>query len=91
MFGTDSLEQKKKGVFLIVADETLSASSMKTLIECKERFSCPLLWTAKGVLGESVSRPSVKAMGVGEKNLAAAILKEAEESDEWKLYSGGIN
>lgn len=90
-FGVDSLEEKKKGVFLIVADGALSESSMKNAVRLKDKFSCPLVVTEKGVLGTFISRPAVKVMGVGEKHLAEAIVKEAENIEELKLYSGGTN
>jgi hypothetical protein len=45
--------------------------------------------TGKGELGELVARRGVKAVGVKEKNLAAAILEEVKTNGLYKIYSGG--
>ncbi len=78
-------------MILLLADESLSEKAMKNMVYLQEKFSCPLLVCPSGRLGELLRRPSVKAVGVQEKNLASAILQEAERLDEWKIYSGGRN
>ncbi len=90
-FGIDQIGERKKDVYLILVDGTLSDNSMKNATRLQTKFSCPLIVTDEERLGEMLSRPSVKAVGIREKNLAAAILKEAQAADEWKIYSEGAN
>jgi hypothetical protein len=87
VFGVDGMESVKKGVYLLMADKSLSENSFKTLIKLKEKFSCPLLITEG--LGELLHRPSVKAVAVKDKNLAVAIETAAEGNLQYKSYSGG--
>ena len=89
-FGIDAILERKKDVYLLVADDTLSENSMKNLFQAKEKFACPLIITDGGELGKLLSRAAVKAVGVREKNLAAAILKEAQSRGQWKIYSEGV-
>lgn len=88
-FGLDSIEEKRKGFFLLMFDGALSENSMKNALALREKYRCPCIVTGAGSLGEHLKRPAVKAAGIREKNLAAAILKEAERLGEWKIYSGG--
>lgn len=90
-FGIDQIGERKKDVYLILADDTLSENSFKNALEMQTKFSCPLIVTSGGRLGELIQRTQVKAVGIREKNLAAAILKEAQAVDEWKIYSEGAN
>lgn len=90
-FGLDAVEEKRKGIFLLIFDEGLSEKSMKNALALREKFRCPSIVTGAGELGELMKRPAVKAVGIREQNLAAAILKEAERLGEWKIYSGGSN
>ena len=89
-FGVDAIEERKKDVYLILIDDTLSENSKKNVFQAKEKFSCPLIETASGELGKMLSKITVKAVGIREKNLAAAILQEAKSRSQWKIYSGGV-
>ena len=89
-FGIDAILERKKDVYLILSDDTLSENSIKNVFLAKDKFACPLLMTSGGELGKLLCRPSVKAVGIREKNLAAAILQEAQNRDNWKIYSGGV-
>ncbi len=91
VFGVDDVEKQRRDVYLLLADETLGTSSLKTMIKMQEQLSCPMLLLEKGALGELLARPAVKAVAIKEKNLAAAILSEAEGEPQFKLYSGGNN
>ncbi len=91
VFGVDRAETLKKGVYLLLADGTLSENSLKTLCKLREKFACPLLVTEGANLGELVHRPAVKAAAIKDKNLASAILTAAEGDLKYKLYSGGNN
>ena len=91
LFGVDNVEKQRKNVFLLLADEQISENSLKVMIKAKEKFACPLLITDKGTLGELVHRPTVKAVGVTDKNLASAILSVSASELQLKLYSGGNN
>lgn len=90
-FGVDNAEKQKKGVFLLLADEGLGASSFKTIVKLKEKFACPTLILEGGLLAELVHRPAVKAAAVKDENLAAAILATSEGESQIKIHSGGNN
>lgn len=90
-FGAEEAGKQKKGVFLLLADGGLGASSMKEMIKAQEKFRCPLLIADAGALGETLHRPAVKAAAIKDKNLAAAILSVVESEPQFKLYSGGTN
>lgn len=91
IYGTDNIENKKKGVHLLLVDDAISPNSLKIIIKAKEKFACPLCITETGVLGEKIHRLGVKAVAVTDKNLAAAILSCIESEPQFKLYSGGNN
>ena len=91
VFGAEEVEQKKKGIFLIVADENLGTSSQKLIHRAVEKFACPLLMAKAGTLGERLHRIGVKAVGITDKNLADAIVAETANDTQFKLYSGGTN
>ncbi|MBQ8291656.1 MAG: hypothetical protein IJX88_04000 [Clostridia bacterium] len=95
VFGVDDIDAQRKGVFVLLCDNALGASSVKTLQKAKERLGCPVIAIRAGMLGEYLNRPAVKAVGIKDKNLASAILKEAENEQDWiinsELYSGGVN
>lgn len=90
-FGLDAIEERKRDIYLVMADAALSENSMKNAFALKQKFSCPMIVTTSEELGKLLHRAAVKAVGVREKNLAAAILKEAESRSEWKIYSEGAN
>ncbi len=87
-FGVDDVEKQKRDVFLLIADETLGESSMKTMVKARDKFACPLYITPQGTLGAILHRAAVKAVAIKDKNLASAITVLASEP-LFKLYSGG--
>ena len=91
VFGVDELENQRKGVFLILADEGLGNSSKKIVEAARERLNVPLLWAKEETLGGLVHRPAVKVAAIKDKNLAAAIVTAAEGELQFKFYSGGNN
>ena len=91
VFGVDEIIKQKKGVFLLLADEALGESSLKDIKKAMEKLACPLLLVEKDTLGELLHRIAVKAVAIKDKNLADALLKEAENEPQFKLYSGGNN
>ncbi|MBR2646935.1 MAG: hypothetical protein IKD47_05215 [Clostridia bacterium] len=91
LFGVDNIDEKRKGVFLIVVDSGISDNSMKVIKRAQERFACPILVTDKDCLGERLHRPAVKAAAILDKNLAAAILSAVDTEPQFKFYSGGNN
>lgn len=91
VFGAEEVEQKKKGIFLIIADESLGTSSQKIIHRAIEKFACPLITAKAGALGERLHRIGVKAVGITDKNLAEAIVKEVANDTQFKLNSGGTN
>ena len=90
-FGVDDAEKQRKGVFLLIADETLSPNSFKTILKTKERLLCPLVISSSGKLAECTNRPAVKAVAIKDENLASAILSALECELQFKIYSGGTN
>lgn len=89
LFGVDNVEESRRGVFLIIADGALSQNSMKVLAKKQQQLGCPLIVTKEGELATLTARSGVKAVGVKEKNLAAAILEEVKTNGLYKIYSGG--
>ena len=69
IFGLENLE-KKRGVDLLVVDESLSPKSMENAKRLKEKFACPMLVFGEEKLGEILLRPKVKMAGIKDKNLA---------------------
>ena len=90
-FGADDIQTLKKGVFLIVCDQSISPNTFKTIEKAREKFSCPLLITQQDSLGALLHKPAVKAVAIKDKNLALAILSVANGEPQFKLYSGGTN
>ncbi len=91
IFGAEMIERKKKGVRLLIADGGIGKNSFKSALQAKERFGCPLIVTAEGLLGELLHRPAVKLLAVTDEHLAAAIVTEAERQPQFTFYSGGNN
>ena len=91
VFGADDIEAQKKGIKLIVCDSAISENSLKKIYTAKERFHCPLLITETDCLGELLHKPAVKAVGIKDEHLAAAIISTAENEPKFKFYSGGNN
>ena len=91
IFGTEMISRQKKGVKLLMVDGGMGANSFKIIIKAKDALACPLLQTEEGALGELTHRPSVKAVAIKDEHLASAILKEAADDPQFKLYSGGNN
>lgn len=91
IFGTEMISRQKKGVALLIFDGGMGANSLKIIIKAQETLGCPLLQTEKGVLGEWVHRPAVKALAITDKHLAEAILAELKVQTQIKFYSGGNN
>ena len=91
IFGTEMISRQKKGVKLLLCDGGMGANSFKIMVKAKETLNCPLLQTAVGALGELTHRSAVKAVAIKDEHLASAILKEAADDPQFKLYSGGNN
>ena len=91
IFGAETIEKQKKGVFLLVIDGAIGKNSLKSILKAKETLDCPLYCTNEGVLAEWIHRPAVKAVAITDKNLASAMLKAADGEPSFKLYSGGNN
>lgn len=91
IFGAETIEKQKKGVFLLVIDGGIGKNSLKPMIRAQEKLGCPLYITDEGVLAEWVHRPAVKAVAITDNNLASAILSVAGSEPKFKSYSGGNN
>ena len=91
IFGAETIEKQKKGVFLLVIDGAIGKNSLKPILRAKETLGCPLYITDEGVLAEWVHRPAVKAVAITDNNLASAMIASADSEPKFKLYSGGNN
>lgn len=91
VFGVDEIENKKKGVYLLICDEQISQNSLKNVVKARETLGCPLLLAKADALGQALHKPAVKAVAIQDKNLALAILSAVESEDAYNLYSGGSN
>lgn len=89
IFGAETIEKQKKGVFLLVIDGGIGKNSLKPVLRAKEKLGCPLYSTDEGVLAEWVHRPAVKAVAITDNHLASAILSVADSEPKFNLYSGG--
>jgi hypothetical protein len=85
-YGLDMVEKLKKGVYLLVASETLAENSMKKAIKLQEKFQCPLL-LCKTDLATVLHKEGCKFVAVSDKNLANAICENADEN--FQVYLGG--
>lgn len=70
VFGTDNIYSTTP--YIVVADTTLSANAQKKLEARCNLLKIPLI-KIQG-LGSLISKPSCKAVGIKEKNLAKAII-----------------
>lgn len=91
VFGAESIEKQRRGVYLLLADGAIGKNSLKSAVTAQGRLGCPLLLTQEGKLGEMLCKPAVKAVAITDGHLASAILASAENDPQFKLYSGGNN
>ena len=91
IFGAESIEKQKRGVYLLIVDGAIGKNSLKPALAAMERLHCPMLMTSEGLLGEMLHKPAVKAVAITDNHLASAILSVAESDVQFKLYSGGNN
>ena len=89
LFGVDDIETHRKKIHLLLVDEGIAENSLKRLHKANQSFSAPLLMVEKGLLGELLFRPQVKAAAIKDFNLAKAILQAAENQTQFKFNSGG--
>ena len=85
--GLDRAETLKRSANLVLTDKSLSEGSMKRAKKLCQKFNCPLLICEGVSLGNLLHRPACKLIAVSEKNLAAAILSEAENNENFKLLN----
>ncbi len=78
--GVQAAGTVKKGVYLLVADQTVAKNSLKEIGKLQRRFGCPLLFVQdlEGMTGKS----ACKLAAVRDEHLAAAILNENKTSQE---------
>ena len=91
VYGAENAQAQRKGVYLLLCDEKLGASSLKLMQKAWETLRCPMLMVEENLLSELIHRPGVKAVAIKEKNLASAITSIAVGKPQFKLYSGGNN
>lgn len=72
--GVQAAETLKKGVYLLVADESVAPNNRKAIEKLRKKFACPLLFV-RG-LGEMTGKPNCKLAAVREEHLARAIAEQ---------------
>lgn len=77
--GVNAAATLRRGVYLLVADETVAKNSRKEIESIQRRFSCPLIFIKE--LGGAVGKEGCKLAVVRDEGLAQAILR-AEESGQ---------
>ncbi len=90
VYGVEMISRKTKGVKLLIIDGNIGANSLKEMVKAQTVLRCPLLQTEKGLLGEWLHKPAVKAVALTDESLSKAILAAMDE-EKMKLYSGGNN
>ena len=89
IFGAESIEKQKRGVYLLIVDGAIGKNSLKPAVAAMERLHCPMLMTSEGLLGEMLHKPAVKAVAIKDDSLAGAIEKEIDGKQEFTLSCGG--
>lgn len=91
IFGAEEIEGQRRGIHLLLMDESAGKSSQKSMIKAQENLHCPMLLVEKDELANMLHRPAVKAVAIKDEHLASAILTAAKGESLYKLYSGGNN
>ncbi len=89
VFGAETIEKQRKGVYLLVIDAHIGKNSLKSVLRASEKLGCPIYITDEDTLGAWLHKPAVKAAAILDNNLASAMIKEADGEPKFKLYSGG--
>ena len=76
--GVNAAAATRGRIYLFVADGSASPNTRKEIEKLAKRFSCPVVWTEG--LGALVHKEHCKLAAVREEHLAAAILKETEDT-----------
>lgn len=77
IYGLDNILTSKKRPYLLLIDSGYSPNSQKKLMRYAQANEVPVI---DYCLGKVIPDRNCKALGIMEKNLAAAILKELKES-----------
>lgn len=85
--GVNAIATLKRGVHLLLLDESTAQNSRKEMIKYGARFACPLLQARD--LGALVKKQGCKAAAVRDISLAKAILGRATEAGLTTI--GGLN
>lgn len=80
--GVQAAETLKRGVYLLVADESVASNNRKVIEKLKERFSCPLIYVSG--LEEMTGKANCKLAAVREEHLAAALLQAQDQQEKGK-------
>lgn len=76
--GVNAAATLKRGVYLLVADESVAKNSRKEIEKCQTRFGCPLIFIDG--LGTIVGKESCKLAAVRDEELAKAVLRAQESA-----------
>lgn len=85
--GVDRSETLKRAN-LLLWDPTLSENSREKALRLRERLHCEAIVCEGTELSALLHRPGCKLAAVTDKNLAEAILREAENNGKFRLLRG---
>lgn len=88
IFGFDKIVESKKGLALVIFDESTNVKIVNKLISFCEYKNITLV-KSKVLLKDLTKRDNVKAVGLLDKNLASAIIKNCNE--EIVIFKEGEN
>ena len=71
--GVQAADTVRRGVFLLVADESVAPNNKKEIEKLRVRFSCPLIYVSG--LEEMTGKANCKLAAVRDEHLAEAIIK----------------
>lgn len=87
ILGIDRAESAKKAK-LILFDSSLSENSKEKALKLQEKFGCTAIVAEGTELSVLLHRPGCKFAAVTDKNLAEAIVREAENNGKFRLLRG---
>lgn len=78
VFGSDKIIESRKNIPLVIFDETANVKVVNKLISLSDYKKFALI-KSKILLSELTKRDNVKVIGMIDKNLASAIMKNCDE------------
>lgn len=76
IYGLESIRHGQKPIYAVVFDETLGGDACKRMAAFSENTGIPLVKVGFNI-SEQYKRSNLKLIGIGDKSLADAIIKES--------------